>query len=168
MLRITPAILMLLCTTISACNEQAVKAAEDKMPAIAKPAVRLSNLRDEPVSIDDYKGKMVFLNFWATWCKPCLYEMPSIVKARELLAGEDIVFLFASDETNEEIEQFRKQHDFPFEYLKADNLSEIGVSAIPATFLYDQEGQLVHRETGLARWDDPKHLTLIRNLKKAK
>lgn len=155
-----------------ACNEQKEKTGEEsgskEISAIGKPAVRLSNLRNEPVSLSNYKGKVIFLNFWATWCKPCLYEMPSIVKTSELLAKEEVVFLFASDESSEEIEQFEKQYRFHFNYLKADNLSEIGVSAIPVTHLYNPEGKLVHIETGFSRWDDPEHLALIRNAKTTK
>ena len=67
--------------------------------------IALKDLNEQAVDLEKYKGKTLFLNFWATWCKPCLEEMPSIKKAQEILKNENIVFLFASDETMEQIEK---------------------------------------------------------------
>ncbi len=65
--------------------------------------VILSDLNGIAINLEQYKGKTMFINFWATWCKPCLKEMPSIEKAQELLKNKNIEFLFASNETADQI-----------------------------------------------------------------
>ena len=69
--------------------------------------IKLTELDGEPIDLHQYEGKTIFINFWATWCGPCIQEMPSIQKAKSSLNDEDIVFLFASNEEVEAIEAFR-------------------------------------------------------------
>jgi thiol-disulfide isomerase/thioredoxin len=76
----------------------------------AKPLVeriKLADLDGKEISLASLKGKTVFLNFWATWCKPCVKEMPSMDKAYKELQGDDFVFLAASDEGIERIRKSR-------------------------------------------------------------
>src|ERR1700737_1760094 len=83
--------------------------------------MRLKDLNDKPIDLERYKGKTIFINFWATWCKPCTEEMPSIGKAQNILRNEKVVFLLASVEGIEQIKEFSLTHDYTFNYVKAEN-----------------------------------------------
>ena len=130
--------------------------------------IALKDLNEQAVDLEKYKGKTLFLNFWATWCKPCLEEMPSIKKAQEILKNENIVFLFASDETMEQIEKFKSGHDYNFNYVRAENLAELNIMALPTTFIFNPEGKLVFNEMGYRQWDDQTNIDLILNIVKSK
>jgi len=121
-----------------------------------------------PIDLSQFKGKTVFLNFWATWCKPCLREMPSIQRAMEKLKEENIVFLFASDENPEQIEKFKKRNPYPFHYVQVENMEALNIMALPATFIFDAEGKLVFSDMGAREWDDPSNLDLILKIVKYK
>lgn len=122
----------------------------------------LKTLQGDTVDMEMYKGKTVFINVWATWCKPCIQEMPSIAAAMETLKDrKDIVFLFASSEEVEEISDFRERRPFPFEYVRLLNLEALQIKAIPATFIYNPSGEMIFGEEGFRNWNSPDNLKLI-------
>ncbi len=124
--------------------------------------VELINLKGQPVSLSQFKGKTVFVNFWATWCKPCIAEMPSIEKAQEILKDKPVVFLLVSNEPKERIEKFRQSHNFNFEYLQITSpLEDLGIMALPTTHIISPEGNTVYAEMGARPWDTPENLDLI-------
>lgn len=149
------------------CNGENKNGSEVKSKAeIGITRIRLSDLKGDPIDMKQYKGKILFLNFWATWCKPCLQEMPSIQRAMELLKNEEIEFLFASDESPDQIEKFRGKHDYKFNYVRAENLEELNIMALPTTFIFNADGELVFSEMGYRKWDSKKNIDLIRNITK--
>jgi len=123
--------------------------------------IKLTDLSNKTFDIKQYKGKTVFINFWATWCKPCLEEMPSIQKAMDTLKNENIVFLFASEEASEQIEDFKKGHAFPFQFVRVENLAELNILALPTTFIFSKQGDLAFAEMGYRKWDDKTNIDLI-------
>ena len=125
--------------------------------------ITLKDLKGNPVNLGQYKGKTVFINFWATWCRPCLEEMPHIQKAMEILKGKDIIFLFVSDETPEEIENFKNDHDYPFNYVRVENSVELNIMGLPTTFIFDPGGKLVFSDMGFRKWDADENIELILN-----
>jgi thiol-disulfide isomerase/thioredoxin len=122
----------------------------------------LQTLSGKPLDMTAFKNKTVFINVWATWCRPCIQEMPTIVKAMEKLQGQDVVFLFASSEELADIEEFRDRKKFPFEYVQLQNLEAISIEALPATFIFSPNGELVFGEEGLRDWSTPDNLSLIK------
>lgn len=120
--------------------------------------IRLKDLDGTPINLEKYQGETVFINFWATWCKPCLKEMPSIEKAQHILQNENVVFLLASAETIEEIGTFRKLNTYPFNYVQIQNSEELGIDGLPTTFIFDKEGKLVFSESGYRKWDDKNNI----------
>lgn len=122
---------------------------------------QLKTLSGEVVDMEAYRGKTVFINVWATWCKPCVQEMPTIAAAMEKLKDRDIVFLFPSSEEVEEIAAFRDRRPFPFDYVQLLNLEALGIKAIPATYIFDSSGNLVFGEEGFRDWSKPENLNLI-------
>ncbi|MBC7688072.1 MAG: TlpA family protein disulfide reductase, partial [Aquabacterium sp.] len=110
--------------------------------------IRLKELNEQPVNLEKYKGKTVFINFWATWCKPCIEEMPMIEKGQTILNKEDIVFLMASSEAAEERDAFKKAHNFNFNYLQVQNSEELNIQGLPTTFIFNKDGKQVFSESG--------------------
>jgi len=124
-------------------------------------------LDGKEIMFSELKGKVVFINFWATWCKPCVAEMPSIQSLYNSLKDEDIVFLLVSDEDEETVRKFldKKQFTFPV-YLRDKEVPKVfKTMGIPATFILDREGSVVFKHVGSAKWDDESCLSFIRNLK---
>ncbi len=108
--------------------------------------IKLTDLDGKAIDLNLYKGKTIFINFWATWCKPCLQEMPSIQKAQELLKNENIVYLFASDEAIEQIEKSKTNHPYLFHYVRAENMEALNIMALPTTYIFNPSGKLVFQK----------------------
>lgn len=123
--------------------------------------VKLSTLTGQSITMNEFEGKVVFINFWATWCGPCIHEMPSIEKAQTLMKGKEVVFLLASNEELDQITRFSKKHDYDFRYVQLNNMEELKISALPTTFIFDADGILKFSETGSRMWDEPTNLELI-------
>jgi len=116
--------------------------------------IKLSDLDGEGIKLADFKGKIIFLNFWATWCKPCIAEMPSIQRAMGKIDKNDIVFLAASDESVEKIEKFRSRFDFSFQFIQVlDDYANLEIWSLPTTIIYDRKGKIVVNEAGARDWD---------------
>ena len=123
--------------------------------------IRLKELNEQPVNLEKYKGKAVFINFWATWCKPCIEEMPTIEKAQTILNKEDIVFLMASSESAEEIDAFKKAHSFNFNYLQVQNSEELNIQGLPTTSIFNKDGKQVFSESGYRKWDEKNNIDML-------
>ena len=115
-------------------------------PEIGKlaPDFELSSLDGQVVSLSDFLGKPVFLNFWATWCGPCRFEMPFIQKMYEGLSGEGLVVLAVNVQENPTaVREFVESFGLTFPVLLATN-SEVplayNIRGIPATFFIDENG----------------------------
>lgn len=137
-----------------------------KPVVIAQPGreidkIKLVDLKNEAIDLGQYENKIVFINVWATWCKPCLEEMPSIVKAQDNLRNENIIFLMASSETSEEIDAFRKLHSYPFNYVQIQNSEELSIDGLPTTFIFNRNGRLVFSESGYRKWEDKNNIDTI-------
>lgn len=155
-------VFILIIFIITACkddNKQASVTSTTIQTAIEK--VRLTSLKGEPIDLKLYKGKAVFINFWATWCTPCVLEMPAIRNAMDSLKNEDIEFLFASDESAEEIEGFEKKYSYHFSYYRSNNIEELGIMTLPTTFIFDKNGKQVYSEIGYHNWDNRSNLDML-------
>ncbi len=155
------------------CNETA-KEKDKNEPVVSTNVetetnkINLTNLNGKAIDLNQYKGKTIFINFWATWCKPCLQEMPSIQKMQELLKNENIVYLFASDEAVEQIEKFKAKHPYPFQYVRVENTEALNIMALPTTYIFNPAGKLVFSEMGFRKWDDKNNIDLLKNIAKTK
>ena len=123
--------------------------------------IQLTDLKNRGIDIKQYKGKTVFVNFWATWCKPCIAEMPSIQKLQTRFEDENIIFLLASNDGVSEIEGFKNDNKYTFNYTRIINLESINIQAIPTTYIYNPDGKLIFSETGSRNWDDSANIQMI-------
>jgi thiol-disulfide isomerase/thioredoxin len=106
-------------------------------------------------------GKVYFVNFWATWCQPCLAEMPSIQNLRENLSDYPVEFILATQEDKTKLEKFlekdrNKKYDSRMFYLYDDtSISQLFYGgSIPRTYIV-KNGEIIFQHTGMAKWDDP-------------
>ncbi|WP_418511909.1 TlpA family protein disulfide reductase [Corallibacter sp.] len=105
-------------------------------------------------NFNDAKNKVVVVNFWATWCPPCIAEMPSLYALYEDYKDE-VVFLFVSNESVDTTTKFLRKHQYqiPTFQPKTTIPSVFQVSSIPRTFLIDKKGMIVVDKTGAANWN---------------
>jgi thiol-disulfide isomerase/thioredoxin len=125
------------------------------------------DLRDlDGVALDTgaLRGRVLFVNMWATWCPPCVAELPSVARLRSAVAarlGPDraqaVAFLCISSEGLEKVRGFQPvaDLDLPAYVLDGPQPTEFASQAIPATFVVDPAGRIVFQHVGGARWDDP-------------
>lgn len=160
--------LSLIFVMLLACKDT-TKEVLDKNPEPTKIVVEakstFEDLERHPIELSDYKGKRVLLNFWATWCRPCIEEMPALLTAESALENENYVFLLASDQSLDKIKAFKENKGFDFNYLKFNGaLADFQVSALPATFVYATTGELVDRIDGATDWDSPEIIQQLKNV----
>ena len=128
----------------------------------------LYDLDDRPVSFSRFKGKPLFLNIWATWCGPCVGEMPSIAKlAHEpRLSGKNIEFVCVStDESSAAVRRFLEGKNWNMTFLRADTLPLVfRTEGIPATFLIARDGRIAASEIGAADWHEPAVVSFLTKL----
>ena len=128
----------------------------------------LVDLNDQPVSFAKFKGKTVFLNFWATWCGPCVGEMPSIAKlARNpRLQGKNIEFVCVStDESPRRFDGSCGKESWTMTFLRTDKIPAVFITdGIPATFLIAADGRIAATEVGAADWNEPHVVEFLEKL----
>ena len=127
--------------------------------------IKLIDLDNNPIDLSKYGGKRIFLNFWATWCKPCIIEMPSIERAQQQLSEEDFVFLLASDETVGRINRFKATKDFDLEFVRVETpFPDLGILSLPTTLVIDENGKIALNQIGALEWDAPEVIEKLRSI----
>lgn len=140
-------------------------AEENDLPASYD--VHLETLDGEPVSLESMRGKVIFMNLWATWCAPCIAEMPYIQSLYEDVASEDIVFVMISlDESAETALRFVERRNFSFPvYRPTAALPEPYSSrTIPTTYVISADEKVATVHTGMANVDTPEFRAFLRSL----
>lgn len=117
----------------------------------------LVDLDGEATSLAAMQGKTIFLNFWATWCPPCLAEMPNIQSLYDKIGDRnDVAFVMVSvDDTAQEAQAFieRRGFDFPVYMLAGQVPSAYYSTTVPTTFVISPKGKIVARHEGMANYD---------------
>lgn len=144
------------------------KGSENKKPPMEANEGSLAQLVDvnnKQVDFSAFKGKVVFVNNWASWCPPCIAEMPSIQQLKNKLKGENVVFVMVSfDENPEKAKSFIGKRGFDFDvYFPAENYP-FPTASIPATFILDKSGKVISEHMGMADYSSDE---LANRLKKS-
>jgi len=130
--------------------------------------VRLPDLNGAEVNITDFRGKIVFLNFWATWCPTCVIEMPAMEKLHRKLNHKNFVMVSVSlQDSAAQVKHFFKQNQLTFTAL-LDSIGKtvpgFGIRAIPTTLLLDKTGRIVGRVMGAREWDSRESVAMFTQL----
>ncbi|MEP2024039.1 MAG: TlpA disulfide reductase family protein [Reichenbachiella sp.] len=113
--------------------------------------------------LEELKGKKVFINYWATWCKPCIAEMPDIQAAAEILEKENYVFFLVSDQEMEKIKDFEKKKGFNLTFAKLNGkIQDLKIQSLPTTEIYTTEGKRTQKISGAVKWDSEGMLKTLR------
>ncbi len=130
--------------------------------------LELQDLGARSVSLTDYKGKVVLLNFWASWCPPCVHEMPSMARLKDKLANQPFEILAVNlAEEQRAIKAFLMQHPVNFPVLQDPSGSAVKtwqVFAYPSSYLIDKQGKIRFALFGGTEWDQKSHLDKIEGL----
>jgi thiol-disulfide isomerase/thioredoxin len=129
----------------------------------------LDQLDGQTLNFEDLKGKVVFVNFWATWCAPCVAEMPSINSLYEIYKDNpQVVFIMINTEVKEDkVRKFikKKSFTFPIYFPNASMIPRVYESkGIPATFVLDKEGYIAYKKVGMANYDADSFVKFIAGL----
>jgi len=121
------------------------------------PAWELIDLNGKPVKSDNYEGKVIILNFWATWCPPCRAEMPDFIKLHKAFKDKGVTFLGISLDTGlGPVKRYVRTEKVSYPILMGNSkiVTDYGnFSAIPQTFVIDAEGRINKQFMGLVKFD---------------
>jgi thiol-disulfide isomerase/thioredoxin len=144
--------------------------AGDFSPIDPPEQIAAPNFQDrmgQPVNLDDFKGQVVVLNFWATWCPPCIAEMPALDKLQSELGGKDFAVVAVSTDRQgikKSAPFYRKAgitHLALYNDARGGLLDAFQAHALPITILIDRDGKVVGRMEGPAQWDSAEAKALI-------
>lgn len=158
--------LLLLCGSALAAPQTLSVVADTPMA----PDFTLEDTDGKTYRLSDLRGKVVLINFWATWCPPCREEMPSMQRAWEQLQEKDVVLL-AVDVGEDADTVFQFTANYPVEFpLLLDHTGKVAdawpLKGLPTTFVIDPQGRIAYRAIGGREWDDPPLLSTILGLRR--
>jgi len=139
-------------------------------PGVEAPDFNAVNLvTGDSVTLADYRGEVVLLNLWATWCSPCRWEMPSMERLYQELgpAGLKIVAVSVDQVSGDEVMEFANELELTFDILH-DRSGQIEIdyqaTGLPETVIINRQGVIVHKEIGPVEWDEPVQQARLRRL----
>ncbi|MEM6263805.1 MAG: TlpA disulfide reductase family protein [Bacteroidota bacterium] len=134
-------------------------------PEVAWQTLSLQTLEGKPVSTDGLTGTPILLNFWATWCKPCLEELPAMEKLMKTDAGKHVNFILVSEESLPTLQEFTQKNPYSFTFLQSKtSLQELGLILLPQSYLLDADGKVIWQEGGTINWDKKEHRERLKGL----
>mgnify|MGYP000324202769 CR=1 FL=1 len=158
-----------LLTGFIACSSPANK--EEKKPEQQQaevkklPAFTITDVNGNVINTNDFKGKKVFVNLWASWCPPCRAEIPSIEKLKTKMDPQKVAFVMLSLDKNFEVaKEFAKSINIQLPvYYPAEKLPELfNIEGIPATFIFNEKGELIKENSGADDYDTDAYVQLLK------
>ena len=123
------------------------------------------DLSENNLDLSVYKEGKIVINYWATWCRPCIKEMPSLKKAEEILEDYGYTFLLVSDETISKISKFKNERNFDFNFLKSiKSFETIGIYSMPTSYIFDENGKILETIVGAIEWDSEEMINKLKML----
>ena len=123
------------------------------------------DLDENNLDLSEFKQGKIVINYWATWCAPCIKEMPSLKRAEKILNDYGYTFLLVSDETISKISRFKKEMNFDFNFLKSNKSFEtLGIYSMPTSYIFDETGKIVETIVGAIEWDSVEMINKLKIL----
>ncbi len=159
--------MLLFCTFAIAEPDIDLIELKHKPPA---PDFVLPDMQDKDHQLSDYLGKPVIVTFWATWCPPCIKELPAFNRAWAKFKDDDIALLGVNiNEDIETIESFKLEYPIDFTILRDETSGQLenwNMTGLPTTFIVDADGHVVYQAMGEREWDNDTIINKIRALKR--
>ena len=131
----------------------------DKFVRVKAPDFTLKDVNGKDVTLSSFRGKVVLLNFWATWCPPCKYEMPSFNKLYKEMKAQGLeVIAVSTDDSISYVKDYLSKNSMDFKILMDEKHSvtkQYKVFSMPTTFLIDRNGLIIEKFYGEYEWTDP-------------
>ncbi len=134
------------------------------------PDIEFSNLTfktldEQNVTLKDYESRYMLVCFAATWCKPCMEEIPSLVRAQELLAEKDVAVILVSDEPQAMVNLLWTKTGESLPVLRSDaNFKELKIATLPTTYLLNEKREIIFKKTGTDNWASEKTIARLKKL----
>jgi len=123
------------------------------------------DLYQKDIDLSVFKEGKIIISYWATWCGPCIKEMPSIKRAEKILEDYGYTFLLVSDETITKISKFKKERNLDFNFLKSSKSFEtLGIYSMPTSYIFDENGNIIETIVGAIEWDSEEMITKLKML----
>ena len=154
-------LLLVVLTTVGVACAQTLK----PWGAGATPALQLADIAGRKHNLADYRGKVVLVNFWATWCEPCREEMPSMQRLKKRFGDKPFVVMAVNvGEGETRIQEYLDRSAFDFIVLR--DHSSVAMKAwkakgLPASFIVGPDGRVRYSHLGELNWDDEKLIALV-------
>jgi peroxiredoxin len=163
-------VMILLAISLTAWLATQSKTTPVGLRAISKkaPDFTLMDLEGKAHSLSEYRGKVILVNFWATWCPPCRDEMPSMQRLWTQLKDDGFTILAIDiGETADDITPFTMEYDLDFPILldpESKTATKWSVRGLPTSFLVDKQGTMVYQTIGGREWDDAQSVEIIKKI----
>ena len=130
----------------------------------------LEDIEGNQVSFNEFENKVTFINFWATWCPPCIAEMPDIHSLYQKRKDEVAFVMISLDKDRQKARDYiaQKEYDFPVFFLKSSLPSTYNTQAIPTTYVLDKNGKIQVENSGMAKYNTEKFNQMLTSLLEAK
>jgi thiol-disulfide isomerase/thioredoxin len=123
------------------------------------------DLYENNLDLSVYKEGKIVISYWATWCGPCIKEMPGLKRAEEILKDYGYTFLLVSDETISKISKFKNERNFDFNFLKSiKSFETLGIYSMPTSYVFDENGKLIETIVGAIEWDSEEMINKLKIL----
>ncbi len=118
------------------------------------------------VDVGDWKSRTIFMNYWATWCAPCIAEMPDINKLYNEVSPDVTFAIISVDDNRQKAIDFvrKKEFDFPIYFLKTRRPDVYQSQSIPTTYVISPDGKIVVKNKGMAQYSNNEFVDFLRNL----
>lgn len=153
------AILLAVAAIVTALGFRKIETVEER------PSSQMVNSNNQPVDFADLEGKVLFVNNWASWCPPCIAEMPSIQALKTKLKGVDVQFVMVSfDDDKTRAQNFVTKRKFDFDIYFPGQQYPFATSSIPATFIIGKNGKIIAEHVGMADYSSDEIVNQLKAL----